>query len=62
MKVAQTLTAVQVNEDACRRIKFDEMCAASSQAGHTSGVAGQQMTSLMLFLLLFQHLIVSKIS
>lgn len=26
MKVAQTLTDVQVHEDACRKIKFDTAC------------------------------------
>lgn len=30
MKVAQTLTDTQVHEDACRRIKFDEVCTQSS--------------------------------
>lgn len=30
MKVAQTLTDTQVHEDACRRIKFDEVCTQSA--------------------------------
>lgn len=35
MKVAQTLTDVQVKEDACRQIKFDEMCTAGSDSAST---------------------------
>jgi hypothetical protein len=38
MRVAQTLTESQVHENACKKIKFDEVCASDSSVPTVSSL------------------------